>query len=188
VATTVASYTRLRPLHQGPKVNPPCFLLFPVKPTGSKVEGRLMRVNDLLRVEFMAECLGKWPVFLIQERPWSPSSSTILPQQYFVLSKILAPVQRMLAIRSSSEQSRSDIWRLHHKCNRLWLLATCLITVTNKQNHNVIDYNYIESNQDYNRDYICLETSPEQKQTPFAWFDVNIFSDNIRYECSKQIY
>jgi len=63
-----------------------------------------------------------------------------------------------------------------------------LITVTNKQNHNVIDYNYIESNQDYNRDYICLETSPEQKQTPFAWFDVNIFSDNIRYECSKQIY
>jgi len=26
------------------------------------------------------------------------------------------------------------------------LLATCSITITNKQNHNVIDYDYIESN------------------------------------------
>jgi len=47
---------------------------------------------------------------------------------------------------------------------------------------NVIDYDYIESNYDYNRDYICLEASSEQKQTPLAWFDVSIFSDNIRYE------
>jgi len=30
--------------------------------------------------------------------------------------------------------------RLHHKCNRLRLLATCSITITNKQNHNVINY------------------------------------------------
>jgi len=65
---------------------------------------------------------------------------------------------------------------LQHKCNRLrlGLLATCsvTITITNKQNHNVIDYDYIESNHDYNRDYICLETSSERKQTSFAWFDV----------------
>jgi len=27
--------------------------------------------------------------------------------------------------------------RLQHKCNRLRLLATCSITITNKQNHNV---------------------------------------------------
>jgi len=29
-------------------------------------------------------------------------------------------------------------WRLHHKCNRLRLRATCSITITNKQNHNVV--------------------------------------------------
>jgi len=75
----------------------------------------------------------------------------------------------------------ADTARLQHKFNRLRLLATCSITITNKQNHNVIDYDYIESNQDCNRDYICLETSSERKQTPFAWFDVSIFSDNIRY-------
>jgi len=44
---------------------------------------------------------------------------------------------------------------------------------------NVIDYDYTVSNHDYNRDYICLETSSERKQNPF---DVSIFSDNIRYE------
>ena len=37
--------------------------------------GEPMRVNDLLRMELMAECLGKRPAFLVQERPWSPSSS-----------------------------------------------------------------------------------------------------------------
>jgi len=72
--------------------------------------------------------------------------------------------------------------RLHHKCNQLRLLATCSITITNQQNHNKIDYDYVESNHDYNRDYICLETSSERKQNPFAWFDVSMFSDNIRYE------
>jgi len=29
--------------------------------------------------------------------------------------------------------------QLQHKCNRLRLLVTCSITITNKQNHNVID-------------------------------------------------
>jgi len=57
--------------------------------------------------------------------------------------------------------------RLQHKCNRLRLRATCSITITNKQNHNVIDYDYIESNHDYNHDYICPETSSERKQTHF---------------------
>jgi len=60
--------------------------------------------------------------------------------------------------------------RLQHKCSRLQLLATCSITI--KQNPNVIDYDYIKSNHDYNRDYICLETSSERKQTLFVWFDV----------------
>jgi len=54
----------------------------------------------------------------------------------------------------------ADMGRLHHKCNRLRLLATCSITITNKENDNVIDYDYIESNHDY----ICLETSSERKQ------------------------
>jgi len=55
--------------------------------------------------------------------------------------------------------------------------------ITNKQNYNVIDYDYdyIENNHDYNRDYICLEISSERKQTPFARFDISIFSDNVRY-------
>jgi len=46
--------------------------------------------------------------------------------------------------------------------------------ITNKQNHNVFDYDYIESNHDY----ICLEISSNRKPNPFAWFDVSIFSDN----------
>jgi len=62
---------------------------------------------------------------------------------------------------------QTDTGQLQHKCNRLRLLATCSITITNKQNHNVIDYDYhyIVSNHDYNRDYVCLETSSERKQT-----------------------
>ena len=59
---------------------------------------------------------------------------------------------------------RADMERLQHKCNRLRLLATCSITITNKQNPSVIDYDYIVSNHDYNHDYICLETSSERKQ------------------------
>jgi len=43
----------------------------------------------------------------------------------------------------------------------------------NKQNLFVIDYDYIESNHDYNRDYIYPETSSERKQNSFAWFDVS---------------
>jgi len=39
------------------------------------------------------------------------------------------------------------------------------MTIANKQNHNVIDY--IESNHDYNRDYICLETS--QNEICMVW-------------------
>jgi len=52
----------------------------------------------------------------------------------------------------------------------------------NKQNHIVIYHDYIESNHDY----ICLETSSEQKQNPFVWFDVSVFSENVRYDESKQ--
>jgi len=84
--------------------------------------------------------------------------------------------------------------RLQHKCNRLRLrlLATysITITITNNQNHNVIDYDYIEINHDSNGDYICLETSSERKQTPFARFDISIFSDNAydMNECNKRNY
>ena len=75
----------------------------------------------------------------------------------------------------STVKLQADMGRLQHKCNRLRLLATCSITITNEQNHNVIDYDYIETNNDYNRDYIGLQTSSERKQSPFAWFDVSIF-------------
>jgi len=42
-------------------------------------------INDLLRMELMAECFGMRFAFLVQERPRSPSSSTILLQRHFVL-------------------------------------------------------------------------------------------------------
>jgi len=71
--------------------------------------------------------------------------------------------------------------RLYQKCYQSRLLATCNITITNKQNHNVIDYDYIESNRDYNRNYIRRETSSVRKQNPFECFDVSILKDNIRY-------
>ena len=57
----------------------------------------------------------------------------------------------------------TDMERLHHKCTRLRLLVTRSITI--KQNHSIIGYDCIESNHDYNRDYICLETSSKRKQT-----------------------
>jgi len=105
VSTTVVSHTRLLPLYQGFRVKPSGLLSF-VRPTGSRTEGRPMRVNDRLRMEFMAECLGKRPAFLMQERPWSPILSINLPHRHSVFSKILASVRRATAIRSSSGLSR----------------------------------------------------------------------------------
>jgi len=61
-------------------------------------------------------------------------------------------------VRRSTQQTQ-------YKCSRLRLLAT---SITNKQNHNVIDYMYIESN----RDCISHQTSSERKQTLFVWFNV----------------
>jgi len=57
-----------------------------------------MQVNDHLRMELMTECLGKRPSFLEQKSPWSPSLSSILPQWHSALSKILAPIQKAIAI------------------------------------------------------------------------------------------
>jgi len=50
------------------------------------------------------------------------------------------------------QPSTADIWLIHQEVYRLRLLATCSITITNKQNHNVINHDYIECNHDYNRD------------------------------------
>ena len=87
--TSVASCTRLRPQYQGPKVRPSDLLPSFVRPTDSRLERRPLQVNDLLRMEMMAKCVGKRPALLVQERPWSSSSSTNLPQQHLVLSKIV---------------------------------------------------------------------------------------------------
>jgi len=62
-----------------------------------------------------------------------------------------------------------------------------MLTITNNQNHNVIDYDYIERNHDYNRDYIRNKTFSEQKQTACAWLEVSIFSDNIRMNAVNEI-
>ena len=73
---TRTAHTRLRPLYQGLKVNPSGFLPSPVKPTGSKADGKLMRVNDRSGMELMTERLAKPSAFLEQETPWSPTLST----------------------------------------------------------------------------------------------------------------
>jgi len=46
----------------------------------------------------------------------------------------------------------------------------------------MLDYDYIKNNHDYNRDYICLETSSERKQNPSAWFEFIYFSGSVRYK------
>jgi len=48
-------------------------------------------------------------------------------------------------------QSQTDMVQLDHKCNWLRLPVTCSITITNKQNNNVFNYDCIESNN-YNCD------------------------------------
>ena len=73
----------------------------------------------------MAECLGKRPAFLVQERPWSHSSSTILPQRRFVLSKILGPVRRAIAIRSSSGLSRFPILTIGNASDQATVWLSC---------------------------------------------------------------
>jgi len=55
---TFASHTRLRRLCLVPKVNPSSLFPTHAKPTCSKVEGRLMGVNDLLGKELVTERLG----------------------------------------------------------------------------------------------------------------------------------
>jgi len=64
--------------------------------------------TPVVLIKLVDEYLGKWPVFLVQERSWTgaPAHKMILPQQHFVLSKILAPVWRAIAIQSSSGLSR----------------------------------------------------------------------------------
>jgi len=50
-----------------------------------------------------------------------------------------------------------------------------------KQNYNVFDYDYIEYNHDFNRDYIFWNVFRKKtKPTCMVWR--NIFSHNIRYE------
>jgi len=73
----------------------------------------------------MAECLGKGFAFLVQERPWSPSSSTTLAQWHFVLSKILAPVRRAVAIQSSSGLSRFPTLAIGNASDQAAMLLSC---------------------------------------------------------------
>jgi len=44
----------------------------------------------------------------------------------------------------------------------------------------------IESNHDCNPDYICLKTSSEQKQNPFAWFDVSTVYFQTTYDMNQR--
>jgi len=69
-----------------------------------------MRVNDLLRMELMAECLGKRPAFLVQERAWSPSSSTTLLQQHLELSRILFGGRLQYGAHQAEQVSNTGNW------------------------------------------------------------------------------
>jgi len=76
----------------------------------------------------MAECLGKRPVFLMQERSWSPSLSTNLPQWHSVLSTIMAPVRRAIAIRISSGLNRCPTLAIGKASNQAAVWLFCAVS------------------------------------------------------------
>ena len=103
-----------------------------------------------------------FPVFCARRRNESRDAETLL---------VIGQANSLEQLRISAEGQRNVFFITKHQTwghystnvsNRLRLLATC--SITNKQNHNVIDYDYIVSNHDHNRDYICLETSSERKE------------------------
>ena len=104
-----------------------------------------------------------FPVFCARRRNESRDAETLL---------VIGQANSLKQLRISAEGQRNVVFITKHQTwghystnvsDRLRLLATGSITITNKQNHNVIDHDYIESNHDYNRDYICLETCSEKK-------------------------
>jgi len=110
VPITVASYITLRPLYQGSKFRPLSILR-----QADRLQGR-GEVNDLLTMELIAECLGMWPAFLMQESPWSPSLSTnYLPVAFHGFKEIGTSLEGncnielisfpTLAIRKASNQA-----------------------------------------------------------------------------------
>jgi len=78
----------------------------------------------------MAECLGKACIFSTGEA-MEPSSSTLLPQRHFVLSKILAPIQRVIAIRSSSGLIRFPMLAIGNASDQGVVWLSC--AVSNRQ-------------------------------------------------------
>jgi len=103
-----------------------------------------------------------FPVFCARRRNESRDAETLL---------VIGQANSLEQLRISAEGQRNVFFITKHQTwghystnvsNRLRLLATS--SITNKQNHNVIDYDYIVSNHDHNRDYICLETSSERKE------------------------
>jgi len=78
--------------------------------------------------------------------------------------------------------SETDMGRLQNKCNRLRLLATCSITITKEQNHNVIDYDYVESKSRLqSRLHLCWDIL-WKKAKPIWKVWGKYFSGNARYE------
>jgi len=111
-----------------------------------------------------------FPVFCARRRNESRDAETLL---------VIGQANSLKQLRISVEGQRNVVFITKHQTwghystnvsNRLRILATCSITITNKQNHNVIDYDSIVSNHDYNRDYICLETSSERKKKNICSF------------------
>ena len=70
-----------------------------------------------------------------------------------------------LTVKTVTTAPRLDVGQLHHKCNRLRL--------------------HWKYNHGYNRDYICLETSSDRKQNPFAWIHVFQTTYDMN-ECNKR--
>ena len=112
-----------------------CFLYYTGVESKKACELYLMWVINLLRMELIAECVthcvGIQSALLVQERPWSPSSSKIFLQWHFVLSKILAPVWRAVAIRCSSGLSRFPTVAIGNVSDQVAMWLSC--AVSNRQ-------------------------------------------------------
>ena len=100
VSTNVTYHTRLRPLYQGPNVNPSSLLLSQLNQWAPGLVGRLMGVNHLLRMEMMAECLGTgrqtilvyfaWPT----KRPGGRQSQLTMDQSLYAYSAVTAAIRK----------------------------------------------------------------------------------------------
>ena len=77
-----------------------------------------------------------WPWSYTGQRPWSPSLSTNFPQRHSVVSKILAPVHRAIAIWSSSGFSRFPTLAIGKASDQAAVWLFCAVSISLQLRHN----------------------------------------------------